>query len=49
MELLFIRPAKQKKNRIYHKFYQNMLKVFFIFKMEHHNFWSKYQNGNSQL
>ena len=36
-----IRLARQNKNPIYDKFYQNMPKVFFMLKMnkmEHHNF-----------
>ena len=38
--IALIRPARQKKNPIYDKFYQNMPNVFFMFKMnkmEHHN------------
>ena len=44
--MLFIRPVRQKRNLIYNKFYQNMPKIFFIFKinkMEHHNLWSEQQ------
>ena len=47
--MFFIRPARQKRNLIYDKFYQNMPKVFFVYKMEHHNLWNEYENGNFQL
>ena len=31
--LLFIRRARRKRNPIYDKFYQDMPKIFFVFKM----------------
>ena len=42
--MFYIRPARQKRNLIEDKFYQNMPKVFFIYKMEHHNLWKDYEN-----
>ena len=32
------------RETLYDKFYENMSKVFFIYKMEHHNLWDKYEN-----
>ena len=46
-----IRSVRRKKNPIYDQFYQNMLKVFFIVKinkMEHYDLWNDHQNGNVQ-
>ena len=36
--MFYIRPARQKRN-------QNMPKVFFIYKMEHHNLWNECENN----
>ena len=47
--MFFIRPARQKRNLIHDKFYQNMPKVDFIYKMEHHNLWNQYEIDNFQL
>ena len=44
-----IRSDRQKRNPMYDKFYQNMPKVFFMFKInkvKHHNLWNEYQNRN---
>ena len=35
--MFYIRLARQKRN-------QNMPKVFFIYKMEHHNLWNECEN-----
>ena len=44
--MFFVRPVRRKRNLIHDKFYQNMSKIFFIYKIEHHNLWNKYENGN---
>ena len=47
--MFYIRPARQKRKLIYDIFYQNMPKVFFVYKMEHHNLWNEYKNDSFQL
>ena len=50
--IALIRPVRQKRNAVYNKFYQNMPKAFFMFKMnkmEHHNLWDEYRNWNFQV
>ena len=47
--IALIRPARQKKNPIYNKFYQNIPRNFFMFKMnkmEDHYLWIEYRNQN---
>ena len=47
--MLFIRPARLKRNLISDKFVPKYAKSLFYIQNEHHNLRNEYENGNFQF